>query len=78
MDLLGKYELVRVRLPDGLDIRKTVQALERLLDAVCVLQIGFTATLYRCVSACFTKKTFSIATPCRIARLYQWSLGEAL
>lgn len=49
MDLLGKYELVRVRLPDGLDKWKAVRALERLLDSVCVHQIGFTATLYRSV-----------------------------
>jgi hypothetical protein len=49
MDLIGKYELVRVRLPDGLDKWKTARALERLLDSVCVHQIGFTATLYRCV-----------------------------
>eukprot|EP00983_Pelagomonas_calceolata_P100751 1158607-Pelagomonas_calceolata.AAC.1 len=47
MDLLGKYELVRVRLPDGLDKWKATRALERLLDCVCVHQIGFTCTLYR-------------------------------
>ncbi|KAF5839209.1 hypothetical protein DUNSADRAFT_1345 [Dunaliella salina] len=47
MDLLGKYELVRVRLPDGMDKWKATRALERLLDCVCVQQIGFTSTLYR-------------------------------
>lgn len=48
MDLLGKYELVRVRLPDGMHTWATVRALERLLDAVSVLKIGFTVTMYRC------------------------------
>lgn len=35
-------QLVRVRLPDGLDKYKAVRGLELFLDAVSVHQIGFT------------------------------------
>jgi len=41
--------LVRVRLGDGcgLERRSAAVAMERLLDAVCVKQVGFCVTLYR-------------------------------
>jgi RNA-binding protein YhbY len=41
--------LVRIRLGDGcgLERRSAAVAMERLLDAVCVKQVGFCVTLYR-------------------------------
>jgi hypothetical protein len=49
MDILAKHQFVRVRLGEGsgLDRKQTADALERLLDCVCVHQIGFTITLWR-------------------------------
>lgn len=49
MDVLQKHEMVRVRLGEGsgLGRKGTAKALERLLDAVCIHQIGHTITLYR-------------------------------
>ncbi|KAL6753099.1 hypothetical protein V8C86DRAFT_2735107 [Haematococcus lacustris] len=49
MDVLMKHPYLRVRLADdcGLERREGVLKLEKLLDALCVQQVGHTITLYR-------------------------------
>lgn len=49
MDILMKHQIVCVRLGDGsgLERKETAKALEILLDAVCISQIGYTVSLYR-------------------------------
>jgi RNA-binding protein YhbY len=49
MDMLLKYEFVRVKLGEGsgLERKQTAAQLAQLLDAAVVGQVGFTITLYR-------------------------------
>lgn len=49
MDVLLKYEFVRVKLGEGcgLERKQTAAELAQLLDAAVVGQVGFTITLYR-------------------------------
>lgn len=49
MDMLMKYEFVRVKLGEGsgLERKQTAAQLALLLDAAVVGQVGFTITLYR-------------------------------
>lgn len=49
MDILMKYEFVRVKLGEGcgLERKQTAARLAELLDAAVVGQVGFTITLYR-------------------------------
>jgi RNA-binding protein YhbY len=49
MDILMKYEFVRVKLGEGcgLERKQTAVRLAELLDAAVVGQVGFTITLYR-------------------------------
>jgi RNA-binding protein YhbY len=49
MDILMKYEFVRVKLGEGsgLERKQTAAQLAQLLDAAVVGQVGFTITLYR-------------------------------
>eukprot|EP00955_Chlamydomonas_euryale_P079869 363353-Chlamydomonas_euryale.AAC.4 len=48
-DMLGRHELVRVKLGEGMGMERgeARAALESLLDAVSVYEIGFTITLHR-------------------------------